>query len=75
MRDDSTLQIELNAAHALVNWKHLFAMEVREQAKHLVADSDLISLTHYQQAAKIALGKLSEAIENGEANNGQRKVA
>ena len=78
MTPHSPVRIESAAANSLVEWKHLFANHVRDYAKQLALDSDqpeLITLAHYQQAAKTALQKLTEAIENSEASDAQRRAA
>ena len=77
MIDDTGPQIELDAVSALANWKHMFGLLVRKNAQKIAAESNHnqpITLTHYEQAARIAVAEFSEAM-NAELDNGKRKAA
>ena len=76
--NNSNLRTQVAAAKKLTEWKHVFSCELREKAKQLAIQSgqpDLITLTHYQQAARTALRKLADAIENVEGLDARRKAA
>lgn len=65
MGETGEIQIEIEAAKALVYWKSFFAEEVVSQARRLAAESGqpcLVTLSHYRQAAGIAVRSLPAAI-------------
>lgn len=72
------VRIELEAAKALTQWKAQFAREVGALAKRLAAQSgqpNMITLSQYRQAARIALQSLSEAINDETASDGRPEEA
>ena len=80
MTETLEVRIELTAVRALTEWESVFSDEVRRQSRQIAeanGNPELISLSDYQQAARIALEKLTVAILTPQANrdNGQQKVA
>jgi hypothetical protein len=76
MSEKQSLQVEVQAALALAEWKSLFAEAVCAGAKKLAKRdaSSTITLAHYHEAAGIALISLTNAISNPSAN-GSKKAA
>ena len=74
MSEKADFRIDVEAAKALIHWKSLFADEVAARARWLAAESnrpELVTLSHYRQAAQIAVRSLSAAIlDEGTSNNG-----
>ena len=78
MNASKQVRIDVEAAKALIGWKSLFADEVCEGAKRLAAQSghpNSVTLSHYRQAAAIALQSLSDAILAEEGPDGQQEAA
>jgi hypothetical protein len=78
MSEQMLVQIEVEAAKALVQWKAQFAEEVCERAKQLASQSSepsVVTLRHYKQAARIALQALSAAIDDGAAPDAEQRAA
>ena len=65
MDANQQVRIEIEAAKALAAWKFQFAEEVDRQAERLAAESgqpQLVTVTHYRQAAVLAVQSLASAI-------------
>jgi hypothetical protein len=78
MSENSVFQIDVEAAKALICWKSLFADEVAARARQLAAESSQpqhVTLSHYRQAAQIALHSLSAAILEGGPSSANQKAA
>jgi hypothetical protein len=78
MSDTPAFWIDLEAARALIAWKSLFADEVAARARQLAAQSphpERVTLSHYRQAAQIAIRSLSAAIDDGGPSGDDRKDA
>lgn len=78
MNASKQVRIDVEAANALAHWKSLFAAEVCEQAKRLAAQSghpESVTLSHYRQAALIALQSLSDAFLVEAGPDEQQEVA
>ena len=78
MSEKADLRIDVEAAKALVHWKSLFADEVAARARRLAAESsqpEHVTLSHYRQAAQIAVGSLSAAILDGGPSIDDHKAA
>ncbi len=78
MNASKQVRIDVEAAKALAEWKSLFAAEVCERAKRLAARSShpkCVTLSHYRQAAPIALQSLSDTILAEEGPDGQQEAA
>lgn len=78
MSASEQIRVDMEAAKALVQWKSLFADEVRERAKRLAAGSgrpEVVTLSHYRLAAKFALQALSGAIHGEHVPDGQDEAA
>ena len=72
------VRIDVEAAKALAGWKSVFAEKVCEVATRLAAQSgrpNSVTLSHYRQAALIALQSLSDAILAEEERDGQQEAA
>ena len=78
MREKADCRIDIEAAKALIYWKSLFADEVAARARQLAAESsqpEHVTLSHYRQAAQIAVPSLSAAILDGGPSSGDHKAA
>ncbi len=78
MSESVQIQIDVEAAKALAQWKALFADEVCERAKQFAAQSgqpNCVTLSHYKQAAQTALQSLSAAIHAGDPTDAEQKAA
>ncbi len=78
MNASRQVRIDVEAAKALAGWKYLFAEKVCEVAKRLAAQSgrpNSVTMSHYRQAAPIALQSLSDAILAEEGPDGQQEAA
>ncbi|HLN27268.1 MAG TPA: hypothetical protein VK395_05950 [Gemmataceae bacterium] len=78
MREKADFRIDVGAAKALIYWKSLFADEVAARARRLAAESsqpEHVTLSHYQQAAQIAVRSLSAAILDGGPSSDDHKAA
>lgn len=78
MNDRLQVRIDVKAAKALAEWKALFAAEVCERAKQLAAQSgqpSFVTLSHFRQAAQVALQSVSAAIRDGDGHDSERNVA
>lgn len=72
------VRIDVEAAQALAQWKFRFADEVCQQAKRLAAQSNqpsAVTLSHYRQAAKLAIQSLADAIHNEDSRDAQPEAA
>ena len=73
----SNLKIEVDAARIAIEWKNLFATELRLAARQLAKDSDLVTMEHYRQALPTATSRLLQ-IARTEATGSahvQRRIA
>jgi hypothetical protein len=78
MNECKQLRIDVEAAKSLIGWKALFADAVCEGAKQLALESthpDHVTVSHYRQAAGIALQTLSDKILAEERCDGQQEAA
>ena len=78
MSEKTDVRIDVEAAKALIHWKSLFADEVAARARRLAAESgqpELVTLSHYRQAAQIAVPSLSAAILGGGPSSDDQKAA
>jgi hypothetical protein len=78
MNETAHLRIDIEAARALVSWKSLFADEVASRARRLAAassDPARVTLSHYRQAAQLAVRSLSVSILGEGASRDERKAA
>jgi hypothetical protein len=78
MSETAVLRIDVEAAKALVHWKSRFAEETAAQARRLAAESrrpQQVTLSHYRQAALLAVRSLSAAIVEGGPSSGDHEAA
>ncbi len=78
MSENTDVRIDIEAAKALIYWKSLFAEEVVVRARRLAAESsepERVTLSHYRQAAQIAVRSLPAAIRGGGPFGDDHKVA
>jgi hypothetical protein len=78
MSERVDVRIDVEAAKALIFWKSMFADEVAAQARRLAAESSQpkhVTLSHYRQAAQIAVHSLSAAILDGGPTSGDHPTA
>jgi len=78
MSEKADFRIDVEAAKALIYWKSLFANEVAARARRLAAESsqpEHVTLSHYRQAAQLAVRSLSAAILDGGPSNDDQKAA
>jgi hypothetical protein len=78
MCEKADFRIDVEAAKALIYWKSMFADEVAARARQLAAESgqpELVTLSHYRQAAQIAIRSLSVAIRDGGPSSDDEKAA
>jgi hypothetical protein len=73
----SNPRIELEAVRLAVEWKNLFAHELRLAAQQLAKGSDLVTANHYRQAMPEAVSRVLDAAttRSVESHNAQRRVA
>ena len=60
-----SIQIEIEAVHALAEWKAQFAEEVRTHARRLAAEAgrpELVTLQDFRQSARAAMASLLGSI-------------
>jgi len=78
MSEKADIRIDIEAAKALIYWKSLFADEVATRARRLAAESsepEHVTVSHYRQAAQIAVRSLPAAIRDGGPFSDDHKVA
>ena len=78
MNNKADIRIDVAAARALIDWKSRFAEDVAAHARQFAADSgqpEHVTLTHYRQAAQIAVRLLETAILDGRGTNDDQKAA
>lgn len=78
MSQTQSILIERAALAELVNWKSLFAERTHSIAKELAAETgngQVLTLSHYRQAAVLAAQSLVSHIQNGEVTNAYRDAA
>ena len=77
MDGQSKPRIEMEAARMAVEWKNLFAVELKSAAHYLAMGSDLVTKDHYRQAAPIAVSRLLQAVQEEpvESTNVKRRIA
>jgi hypothetical protein len=78
MSERADFRIDVEAAKALIFWKSLFADEVAARARRLAAESsqpERVTLSHYRQAAQIAIRSLPAAILDGGPSSDDHKAA
>ncbi len=71
-------RINVDAARALIDWRSRLADEIVARARLLAADSDqpnIVTLSHYRKAARIAAQSLLDAILDEETSNGDQEAA
>ncbi len=73
----SSPRIEVEAARLAVEWKNLFANELKLAAQQLAKGSDLVTADHYRQAMPEAVSRVLNAAKTTlvESRNVQRRVA
>lgn len=73
----SSPRIEVEAARLAVEWKNLFASELKLAARQLAKGSDLVTANHYRQAMPDAVSKVLHAAKTTlvESRNVPRRVA
>jgi hypothetical protein len=72
MSEVADFRVDVRAAKALVRWKSRFADEVVARARRIAAESgqpEHVTLSHYQQAAQVAVRSLAAAILDGEPSS------
>ena len=78
MNQNISYRIEARALRALAEWKALFTEQVSPKAKELASQSDsdgLITLDHYQQAARDAVQLLADVVSEEDSGDGHQKAA
>jgi len=78
MDGNATIRIQAKAAKALAEWKAFFAEQVALKARDLArnsSDPELITLTHYRQAAVLAAQALAIEVQRTDSNDGRQKAA
>ena len=78
MSENTDIRIDIEAAKALIYGKSLFADEVAARARRLAAESgqpERVTVSHYRQAAQIAVRSLPAAIRDGGPFSDDHKVA
>jgi hypothetical protein len=72
------IRIDVDAARALAHWKTQFASDVSRHAMQIAAEAgspSVVSLAHFQAAAKLALAELAAAIDETTVPPAPRRVA
>jgi hypothetical protein len=78
MNDKADIRIDVEAVRALIDWKSRFADEVASHARQFAAESGQparVTLSHYRQAAQIAVRSLETAILDGRGSSDDQKAA
>lgn len=78
MDQSNSSRIETRAVQALAQWKALFAEQVAVKAKELSEKSGsagIITLSHYRQAASIAVQMLATAVQDTDSSDGRQEAA
>ncbi|MCI0457232.1 MAG: hypothetical protein L0Z62_09665 [Gemmataceae bacterium] len=78
MSEKADFHIDVQAAKALIYWKSLFANEVAARARQLAAESSQpghVTLSHYRQAAQLAVPSLAAAILDGGPSRDDHRAA
>ena len=78
MRETFGFRIDVEAAKALVDWTSRFADEVATEARRLAAESsqpEHVTLSHFRQAAQLAVRSLSAALSDGGPSGGDHQAA
>ena len=77
MEQRSSPRIDVGAARLAVEWKNLFAHELKLAAQRLAAGSDLVTANHYRRAMPEAVSRVLDAATTSpvESHNAQRRVA
>ncbi len=73
----SSPRIDVEAVRLAVEWKNLFAHELKLAAQRLAAGCDLVTANHYRQAMPEAVSRVmhAAAATSVESHNAQRRVA
>ncbi len=78
MEQSNSIRIETRAVQALAEWKDLFAEQVALKAKEISDKSDstgIITLSHYRQAASIAVQTLATAVQGTDSSDVHQEAA
>lgn len=78
MTQSGSMRIQADAAIALANWKAFFAEQVAEKARELAITGnspELITISHYRQAAVLAANALSVEVGNIGSNDDLKAAA
>lgn len=78
MNQNSSYRIETEAVQALAEWKAVFADQVSAKAKELAENNSstgVITLSHYRQAASIAVQMLATAVQDTDSSDGRQEAA
>ena len=67
----------MEAARLAVEWKHLFAAELKPAAEQVAKGSAVITADHYREALPIALTNVMDALklQKSVSTNAPRKIA
>jgi len=71
------LPVDLEAARLVVEWKELFAVELRLAAQRLATGTELVTADHYRCALVPATANVLQAINtySGESVDVRRRIA
>ncbi len=78
MTESGSMRIQADAAIALANWKAFFAERVAEKARELAIagnSPELITISHYRQAAVLAANALAVEVGNIGSNDDLKAAA
>ena len=59
-RSGADLPVELEAVRLAIEWKHLFATELRRAAEHLAAGAKVVTVDQYRRALATAVERVLE---------------
>jgi hypothetical protein len=73
----SDLPVDLEAARLAVQWKELFAAELRLAAQRLAAGTELVTADHYRRALASATVNILQTVNtcSGESVDVRRRIA
>lgn len=69
MDNRPSARIEVKAARMVVEWKNLFASELKRAAQEMAQGADLVTAEHFRLAFPIAVSRVLQDVQLTESSN------
>lgn len=65
----SNARIEVNAARLAVEWKNLFAAELKRAAQDMAQGAEVVTVEHFRLAVPLAVSKVLRNVQLTDSNH------